>query len=205
MIMSLQQAKFIKRASRGVEAFSLGHNPWTKYPLFSRHIALPVDTRPVFLSEVLCSDHGGGMHPEECMHKFATSCEGGHGLAKLEIPNLSLGKLKELTGGMQSIPASLCLAILTQILTEQQDDLGIKVWDMDIASLVPKPKKAAAGGHVPDDAGGSGGLPKSRTSHLMKFCTTKNAASDDDDDPPTPSSWMSLSSAKGVGKVEVVC
>lgn len=50
--MSTQQAKYISsRPSRGIEAISIGHNPWTKQGLFTKTVTLPVHDRPQFFSQ----------------------------------------------------------------------------------------------------------------------------------------------------------
>jgi hypothetical protein len=55
MLMSLQQAKFIKKGSAGIEAVTLGQNPWFDERLVSQHIALPTCARPAFVSQNLLS------------------------------------------------------------------------------------------------------------------------------------------------------
>merc|ERR1740121_3279299 len=53
--MSLQQAKFIKKGSAGIEAVTLGQNPWFDERLVSQHIALPTCARPAFVSQNVLS------------------------------------------------------------------------------------------------------------------------------------------------------
>jgi len=55
MLMSLQQAKFIKKGSAGIEAVTLGQNLWFDKCLVSQHIALPTCARPAFVSQNLLS------------------------------------------------------------------------------------------------------------------------------------------------------
>lgn len=63
-IMSVQQARFIAgSACSGIEAYSIGHNPWTKPGLFAKSVVLPCEGRPAFASAQLLSTSAGGHAP----------------------------------------------------------------------------------------------------------------------------------------------
>eukprot|EP00928_Gymnodinium_smaydae_P086961 TRINITY_DN7133_c0_g2_i1.p1 TRINITY_DN7133_c0_g2~~TRINITY_DN7133_c0_g2_i1.p1 ORF type:complete len:525 (+),score=60.57 TRINITY_DN7133_c0_g2_i1:120-1577(+) len=142
-IMSMQQAKFIKQSRTGIEAFSIGHNPWTNPRLFTRHIALPQSARPVFMSETMLHDlqedpelRFAACHPEECLHKFAALREDARGNLR-QIPKLSLSTLKEHLGSRTSISRAEARELIKDILEDQQDELGIRAEDVPIAELLP--------------------------------------------------------------------
>jgi hypothetical protein len=72
VVMSTQQARYIcSRPSRGVEAISIGHNPWAKAGLFRKQVVLPSNMRPLFLSQKLLQTHDGGHAPGDVMGKIA--------------------------------------------------------------------------------------------------------------------------------------
>jgi len=75
-IMSTQQAKYIcSRPSRGIEAISIGHNPWVKPGLFRRAVALPTDSRPHFLSQQLLGTESGPHAPGDVVAASAAYIE----------------------------------------------------------------------------------------------------------------------------------
>eukprot|EP00928_Gymnodinium_smaydae_P050536 TRINITY_DN3409_c0_g1_i3.p1 TRINITY_DN3409_c0_g1~~TRINITY_DN3409_c0_g1_i3.p1 ORF type:complete len:1639 (+),score=222.45 TRINITY_DN3409_c0_g1_i3:43-4959(+) len=142
-IMSMQQAKFIKQRRTGIEAFSIGHNPWSNPRLFTQHIALPQSARPVFMSEVMLHDlqedperRFAGCHPEECLHKFAALRDGARS-NRPQVPKLSLAMLKDHLGRRTSISKAEARELIRDILEEQQEELGIRADDIPILELLP--------------------------------------------------------------------
>eukprot|EP00928_Gymnodinium_smaydae_P086960 TRINITY_DN7133_c0_g1_i1.p1 TRINITY_DN7133_c0_g1~~TRINITY_DN7133_c0_g1_i1.p1 ORF type:complete len:268 (+),score=34.10 TRINITY_DN7133_c0_g1_i1:120-806(+) len=142
-IMSMQQAKFIKQSRTGIEAFSIGHNPWTNPRLFTRHIALPQSARPVFMSETMLHDmteepqrRFAACHPEECLHKFAALRSDARGNLR-QIPKLSLSTLKDNLGSRTSISRAEARELIRDILEDQQEELGIRAADVPIKELLP--------------------------------------------------------------------
>mmetsp|Transcript_29496 Transcript_29496/g.84815 ORF Transcript_29496/g.84815 Transcript_29496/m.84815 type:complete len:504 (-) Transcript_29496:44-1555(-) len=75
-IMSTQQARYIcSRPSRGIEAISIGHNPWAKQGLFTRAVVLPTDERPMFLSQQLLGTESGAFAPGDVVAASAAYIE----------------------------------------------------------------------------------------------------------------------------------
>jgi len=148
LIMSLQQAKFIKKASTGIEAISLGHNPWTNPKLFRRHVALPIGDRPAFYSEHLLNQAGGetveasrhlGCHPEHVISSTATLLSGQRQLGcELDAPRLTLAMLKEYMCGSETISRAEARELLKSIVEEQAMELAVDPADFDAEKLIPK-------------------------------------------------------------------
>jgi len=67
-LMSTQQARYIcSRPSRGIEAISIGHNPFVKPGLFRKAVALPSVARPTFLSQQLLGTQAGPHAPGDVL------------------------------------------------------------------------------------------------------------------------------------------
>jgi hypothetical protein len=77
VLMSVQQAKFIKGPGRGVEIFSLGHNPVQRPGLFVGSVNLPL-RRPLFASERM-------LMPEQFIGKGKELSSGCHSLAPMTV------------------------------------------------------------------------------------------------------------------------
>jgi len=145
MIMSLQQAKFIKKGSSGIEAFSLGHNPWTNSCLFTRHISLPTKGRPAFLSQTHLSKRGDDnivdisapCAPEEVVSKLIALYKGrkmgGH---SLESPQIEFENLKSLAHGRTHLTRAEIREWIVSIVEEQARDLAIDVQDFCVTKVV---------------------------------------------------------------------
>jgi len=146
VIMSLQQAKFIKKASSGIEAFSLGHNPWTNAQLFTNHISLPTEARPVFLSQHLMTKKGNGhgnsssnvCSPEEVVSRLLAIHSGKHmGAHAPDLPCITFAELQSLSQGRAELPRSEVRSIISAIVEEQAMELELDPSHFDIFRVLP--------------------------------------------------------------------
>jgi len=142
LIMSINQAKFIKKGNTGVEAMSLGHNPWTDDRLFTDHIPLPVQSRPVFFSETFGAERAeqnfnrqDGMHPQDAIQKFA-ALRAGMSTGQRQVPKISFSELQELAGHRPTVEVPAALQIISQLLESQEAELGIKAKHVDTDALI---------------------------------------------------------------------
>jgi len=173
MIMSLQQAKFIKKGSSGIEAFSLGHNPWTNPCLFTRHIALPTQDRPVFLSQNHLSRKGDGDEvnfeaacaPEEAVSRLMALYKGKKmGGNSIDEPYINFAELQSLAKGRTGLSRSEIRAWLASVVAKQARDLAIDEQDFRPMRVLPDVSKevlAAGSDSESSDSSSSSGSAKS--------------------------------------------
>jgi hypothetical protein len=139
-IMSTQQARFIaSRPCAGVECMGIGHNPWIKPTLFARHVTIPVDTRPPFLSCQLLSTTEGGHAPGGVMSAVAALVEGGGGEAgaiSKDAPVVTMAQLEEKMDHAPAVPVDEATSIMLGLLRDQEDRLDIVVDRLDFQSLI---------------------------------------------------------------------
>jgi hypothetical protein len=139
-IMSTQQARFIaSRPCAGVECMGIGHNPWVKPTLFARHVTIPVDTRPPFLSSQLLSTAEGGHAPGGVMSAVAALVEGGGGAAgaiSKDAPVVTMGQLAEKMDHAPAVPVEEATTIMLGLLRDQEERLDIVVDRLDFHAMI---------------------------------------------------------------------
>merc|ERR1712070_421894 len=139
-IMSTQQARFIaSRPCAGVECMGIGHNPWIKPTLFARHVTIPVDTRPPFLSSQLLSTTEGGHAPGGVMSAVAALVEGGGGDAgalSKDAPVVTMAQLAEKMDHAPAVPVEEATNIMLGLLRDQEERLDIVVDRLDFHAMI---------------------------------------------------------------------
>jgi hypothetical protein len=139
-IMSTQQARFIaSRPCAGVECMGIGHNPWIKPTLFARHVTIPVDTRPPFLSCQLLSTTEGGHAPGGVMSAVAALAEGGGGDAGAitkDAPVVTMAQLAEKMDHAPAVPVEEATNIMLGLLRDQEERLDIVVDRLDFQTML---------------------------------------------------------------------
>mmetsp|Transcript_112402 Transcript_112402/g.357267 ORF Transcript_112402/g.357267 Transcript_112402/m.357267 type:complete len:1621 (+) Transcript_112402:48-4910(+) len=144
VIMSTQQARYIcSRPMRGVEALSVGHNPWAKEGLFRRQLVLPADSRPLFMSQKLLTTEHGAHAPGDVVQKagalmaYATTASSAAGPTVEHFAWMNMESLKELLlkRGLDfnSISFEDSEALLVELVMKNQDILGIDANDFVVA------------------------------------------------------------------------
>mmetsp|Transcript_116338 Transcript_116338/g.329097 ORF Transcript_116338/g.329097 Transcript_116338/m.329097 type:complete len:718 (-) Transcript_116338:166-2319(-) len=129
-LMSVQQAKFIKRAGKGVEVCSLGHNRWTRPGLCSRALALPT-RRPIFAGEQLLlrdriSAQEVGNHclaPGAVLQRWSDLLT--WQLDPMGAPGMYVGaakEVRELVGLAENIDVNTALRLLEMFLERQRKE-----------------------------------------------------------------------------------
>jgi hypothetical protein len=161
-IMSTQQARFIaSRPCAGVECMGIGHNPWIKPTLFARHVTIPVDTRPPFLSSQLLSTTEGGHAPGGVMSAVAALAEGGGGDAgamSKDAPVVTMAQLAEKMDHAPAVPVEEATTIMLGLLRDQEERLDIVVDRLDFQAMIAGGKAYAAyKGKAPSAAAASSG------------------------------------------------
>jgi len=139
-IMSTQQARFIaSRPCAGVECMGIGHNPWVKPTLFARHVTIPVDNRPPFLSSQLLSTAEGGHAPGGVMSAVAALAEGGGGDAgaiSKDAPVVTMQQLADKMDNAPAIPVEEATSIMLGLLRDQEERLDIVVDRLDFHAMI---------------------------------------------------------------------
>ncbi|CAE8632749.1 unnamed protein product [Polarella glacialis] len=142
-LMSVQQARFISAKRRGgVEAISVGHNPWVKPKLFAKAISLPTHSRPVFLSETLLKTRHGPHAPGDVGQKVAELAQK-HAVGAQEaqsenaVPWVEMEELLELLGGKVAT-VERAKEVVKEIIISQAENLGIESSRIDVAGLFPE-------------------------------------------------------------------
>merc|ERR1711988_2100251 len=161
-IMSTQQARFIaSRPCAGVECMGIGHNPWIKPTLFARHVTIPVDTRPPFLSSQLLSTTEGGHAPGGVMSAVAALSEGGGGEAgaiSKDAPVVTMAQLAEKMDHAPAVPVEEATNIMLGLLRDQEERLDIVVDRLDFHAMITGGRAYANyKGKAPSAAAASGG------------------------------------------------
>ncbi|CAE8615543.1 unnamed protein product [Polarella glacialis] len=139
-LMSVQQARFISAKRRGgVEAISVGHNPWVKPKLFAKAISLPTHSRPVFLSETLLKTGHGPHAPGDVSQKVAELAhKHAAGSQKAQsgnaVPWVEMEELLELLGGKVAT-VERAKEVVKEVIISQAEKLGIESSGIDVAVL----------------------------------------------------------------------
>jgi hypothetical protein len=126
-LMSIHQARFISATPcGGVEAISVGHNPYEKAGVFSHAVVLPTAARPEFLSTRLLRTGKGPHHPGDVTSKVAeiTDIELEGKRDRALFPKV---EIEDVVKMMSSVRVSLEEAetIISAIVAEHADHLGI--------------------------------------------------------------------------------
>jgi len=192
IIMSVQQARFISSsASGGIEAISVGHNPWQKPGLFHHAVDLPTRQRPHFHSEKLLRTGNGGHAPGALMHRVAELAadeteEVDTGRAVNESIWIDLPSLIERLGNRREASRDDAINLVTSLLFEQQERLQIDAAKIDVEALFN-----ASGLKANPNGGDEGGSNKTGGKLRRSMSTLSATASS------TPSLKRSLSSSLG--------
>eukprot|EP00747_Dinoflagellata_sp_TGD_P139790 gnl/TRDRNA2_/TRDRNA2_175938_c6_seq6.p1 gnl/TRDRNA2_/TRDRNA2_175938_c6~~gnl/TRDRNA2_/TRDRNA2_175938_c6_seq6.p1 ORF type:complete len:1830 (+),score=285.34 gnl/TRDRNA2_/TRDRNA2_175938_c6_seq6:718-5490(+) len=135
MYMSLQQAKFVaSRSHTGIEAITVGHNPWAKKSIAVQDVVVPTEHRPRFLSQQLFGTIDGPHPPGEVLTKVAGFAEGkseqgAQGdisqMMVLPFPKIEMKELKEKMGNQAEVSTAEARALIEGCLIEQSDALAI--------------------------------------------------------------------------------
>jgi hypothetical protein len=137
VLMSVQQAKFIKGPGRGVEIFNLGHNPWQRPGFFVGSVNLPM-RRPLFASERV-------LMPEQLISTGKEGTPGSHSLAPMTVlqrwgdlrvgqmdpggmPRITMTRqdLQDLLGQREYVGFALAVDILEDLLDKQRLELQLE-------------------------------------------------------------------------------
>eukprot|EP00929_Paragymnodinium_shiwhaense_P114834 TRINITY_DN8334_c0_g4_i1.p1 TRINITY_DN8334_c0_g4~~TRINITY_DN8334_c0_g4_i1.p1 ORF type:complete len:1741 (+),score=379.18 TRINITY_DN8334_c0_g4_i1:260-5482(+) len=141
IIMSAQQSRFIASTPYiGIEALSVGHNPWQKDGLFSKAITIPTDRRPTFLSSNLMKTSKGGHAPAEVVSMCAALAEGrteDQASSSMTGPAVEMTDLQRRMGGPE-VSGAQAKRIIRDFLQEQQAELGIAAEKINLDALLPE-------------------------------------------------------------------
>eukprot|EP00747_Dinoflagellata_sp_TGD_P139761 gnl/TRDRNA2_/TRDRNA2_175938_c6_seq12.p1 gnl/TRDRNA2_/TRDRNA2_175938_c6~~gnl/TRDRNA2_/TRDRNA2_175938_c6_seq12.p1 ORF type:complete len:1809 (+),score=292.10 gnl/TRDRNA2_/TRDRNA2_175938_c6_seq12:717-5429(+) len=143
--MSLQQAKFIAaRSHTGIEAITVGHNPWAKKNIATHDVVVPTAKRPLFLSSQLFGTMEGPHPPGEVLNRAAALAEGktdkgAEGdvsqMKVLPFPKIEMVDLKSRFNGKSILSIRESLTLIEGILIEQASALAIDPdCSMDVAA-----------------------------------------------------------------------
>eukprot|EP00929_Paragymnodinium_shiwhaense_P114830 TRINITY_DN8334_c0_g1_i2.p1 TRINITY_DN8334_c0_g1~~TRINITY_DN8334_c0_g1_i2.p1 ORF type:complete len:1861 (+),score=397.04 TRINITY_DN8334_c0_g1_i2:77-5659(+) len=142
IIMSAQQSRFVASTPFiGIEAFSVGHNPWQKEGLFSKAITIPTERRPVFLSSKLMQTHKNGHAPGEVVAMCAALAEGRTEDQAMTVcnPTIDMPDLIKRMGGKESTMSEQSVkGLVNKLLKEQEDSLGIEAAKFRVEELLPR-------------------------------------------------------------------
>eukprot|EP00930_Biecheleria_cincta_P093561 TRINITY_DN839_c0_g1_i3.p1 TRINITY_DN839_c0_g1~~TRINITY_DN839_c0_g1_i3.p1 ORF type:complete len:1466 (+),score=253.31 TRINITY_DN839_c0_g1_i3:175-4572(+) len=142
-LLSVQQAKFIKKTGRGVEPICLGHNSWTRPGLFTHSMKLPAN-RPVFASESLLfseqemqmnheQGRGYGLPPTEVMLRWKDLLVRHMDPAGLPGLRMSFDELIARMRPRKTLDFALALEVLTETVVKQGS--GTKAAQVPVDSL----------------------------------------------------------------------
>lgn len=130
MLMSVQQAKFIKGQGRGIEPYVIGHNPWTRKGLFIREVKLPT-TRLRFASEqILLRDklmEGEGLAPGQVLQRWSdltTLQQDPMGMPRIR---LTLAEVREMIAPQETLDHATAERILRQLLERQAGEAQMEI------------------------------------------------------------------------------
>eukprot|EP00929_Paragymnodinium_shiwhaense_P114831 TRINITY_DN8334_c0_g2_i1.p1 TRINITY_DN8334_c0_g2~~TRINITY_DN8334_c0_g2_i1.p1 ORF type:complete len:1836 (+),score=406.87 TRINITY_DN8334_c0_g2_i1:160-5667(+) len=168
IIMSAQQSRFVASTPYiGIEALSVGHNPWQKDGLWSRAITIPTDRRPTFLSSNLMKTHKDGHAPAEVVSMCAALAEGRTEAAASSQsgPAIQMSDLKKRMGAKEVSPA-VAKKLVLSLLQEQQEQLGIEASKFNIEDLMPAARERVPSGEAPPS-------PTASKSFFSKFRSKK--------------------------------
>lgn len=145
VVMSTQQTEFIaSRRSSGVEAISLGHNPWPgKAGLFKRALVLPTEQRVHFLSQRLLGTYSGAHDPNDVTHKVSVLTHQDDGLGegmRRDYPWIEKDELLQRMGGKSHVSVTQARGIIYNLLSEQAEKLQIQESGIDINAVFEEPK-----------------------------------------------------------------
>eukprot|EP00933_Yihiella_yeosuensis_P051705 TRINITY_DN49696_c0_g1_i1.p1 TRINITY_DN49696_c0_g1~~TRINITY_DN49696_c0_g1_i1.p1 ORF type:complete len:798 (+),score=136.65 TRINITY_DN49696_c0_g1_i1:335-2395(+) len=121
LIMSCQQARYVSSTiCGGVEAISLGHNPWTKQGLFTKDVVIPTRHRPEFLSEKMLNTADKAVAPGDVMHQVAALARNRKTRGTLPTtPWVEMPDLLKRFGGKTVVPLDTAKEVVKAIVAEQ--------------------------------------------------------------------------------------
>jgi len=143
-LMSVQQAKFIKRAGKGVEVCSLGHNRWARPGLCSRVLALPT-RRPTFVGEqALLQDQmvgktgeDYGLVPGAVLQRWSDLLT--RQMDPLGAPGMYLGaakEVRELLGSKDGFDFNAALGMLDMFLDRERKEADEEVFFLALGKFL---------------------------------------------------------------------
>lgn len=139
-MMSTQQARYIaSRSCQGVEALSLGHNPWGGKPGLFRHaVTLPTQHRPLFLSQQLLGTQEGSHPPRDVVQRFEACAHKGEVLPSARLfPWIEKDDLLQRMGGRKEVLPEEARGIIDSLLKEQSEKLFISAAHVDASIVLP--------------------------------------------------------------------
>lgn len=177
-LMSLQQARYIaSRPNNGVEAISIGHNPFPGKPgLFAKTITLPTKQRPPFLSQQKLGTLEGPCPPGDVVQRFAAVTDplevtlhtGNTSTAQL-FPWVDKNELAQLMG-TKEVSMTFARDIVRGLLEKQAEELKINAAVVDPQEIFQDLT------HPPVDTGAGAG-PVEEWTPSVRFPTMWPAAS----------------------------
>jgi len=179
VIMASQQARYTSKSKYGgIEAVSLGHNPWLKEGLFANACILPTRHRPRFLSQEMLQTEEGGHAPSSVMPKVACILNEGRGHDSRSLLSVEFKEVLKRMNGKTSLPASEADEVVKSIIASQAEDIGIGKEDhekMPEAMLFETAERKAAmkgepgsPGNPPIKKKGSGGVAAANIMAMLR-------------------------------------
>jgi len=136
VIMAAQQARYTSKSKNGgIEALSVGHNPWTKPGLFAGSVTLPTRHRPQFLSQEMLHTEDGGHAPSSVVPKVAHVLNPNRGHDCMKSLSIEFNDLKKRMMGRGSLAPTEATEVVRDLIYEQAQEVGI---GKDDASNLPE-------------------------------------------------------------------
>eukprot|EP00931_Biecheleriopsis_adriatica_P112441 TRINITY_DN8706_c0_g1_i3.p1 TRINITY_DN8706_c0_g1~~TRINITY_DN8706_c0_g1_i3.p1 ORF type:complete len:1579 (+),score=294.94 TRINITY_DN8706_c0_g1_i3:111-4847(+) len=139
VLMSVQQAKFIKGKGRGIEPFVIGHNPWTREGLFTHVVKLPTNRLRFASEQILMHDKlkaGEGIAPSEVLQRW-TDLK----LRKMDVVGMSpfqvsLSEVQAMIAPRKNLDLKTAECVLSELLDRQRGVEGVEVVPLGVKQFL---------------------------------------------------------------------
>eukprot|EP00931_Biecheleriopsis_adriatica_P112438 TRINITY_DN8706_c0_g1_i16.p1 TRINITY_DN8706_c0_g1~~TRINITY_DN8706_c0_g1_i16.p1 ORF type:complete len:1587 (+),score=310.50 TRINITY_DN8706_c0_g1_i16:111-4871(+) len=139
VLMSVQQAKFIKGKGRGIEPYVLGHNPWTRQGLFAHVVKLPTSRLRFASEQVMMHDKlktNEGIAPSEVLQRW-TDLK----LRKMDVVGMSpfrvsLSEVQSMIYPRKRLNLHSAERVLSELLDRQRGEDGAEVVPLGVRQFL---------------------------------------------------------------------